>query len=61
LNFFTVPQLYLHHTPITIDFDILKYINKILKMLTQYIFNAQQRTTFKKSVENLDSFRTHYI
>jgi len=37
------------------NFDILKFIRKIFKIPTQCIFNAQQKTTPKKLVEDLDS------
>jgi len=56
VNFFCVVLLlYLHNILITINFDILKYIKKYLKYQYSIFFNAQQRTTPKKSIKNLDS------
>jgi len=54
--FFSVSLLYLHNTLITTNFDVLKYIKKIFKISIQCIFNAEQKTTSKKSIENLNSF-----
>jgi len=49
-----VHLLCLHNTLITTNFDVLKYIKKIFKILTQYIFNAQQRIAPRKPVKNLN-------
>jgi len=38
---FAISLLCLHNRLIITNFDILKYIKKIFKILTQYIFNAQ--------------------
>jgi len=59
MYFYDVPLLCLHNTPITTNFDVLKYIKKIFKILRQYIFNAQHRTTPKKPIKNLDSKKTY--
>jgi len=56
--FCVVPLLYLHNILITTNFDILKYIKKIFKISTQYIFNVQQITAPQKSIENLNLFLT---
>ena len=53
--FCIVPLLYIHNILIIINFDVLKYIKKIFKISTQYIFNAKQKIIPKKSVENLNS------
>jgi len=39
--FCVVPLLCLYNTLIIINFDVLKYITKIFKILIQCIFNAQ--------------------
>jgi len=57
--FCVVPLVCFHNILITINFDILKYIKKIFKISIQYIFNAQQRTTPEKSIENLNSVQFH--
>jgi len=49
--------LYLYNILIIINFDILKYIKKIFKILIQCIFNVQQRIMPKKSIENMDSYK----
>jgi len=41
------PLLYIYNTLIILNFDVLKYIKKIFKISTQYIFNVQQRTAQK--------------
>jgi len=51
--------LCLYNILIISNFNFLKYIKKIFKISTQYIFNAQQKTVPKQSVKNLDS--TSYI
>jgi len=50
--FCAISLLCLHNTLITTNFDFLKYINKIVQIPKQCIFNAQQRTTSRKSVRS---------
>jgi len=49
LTHFVVPLLRLHNRLTTTNFQVLKYIKKIFKVLTQCIFNVPQRTTQKKN------------
>jgi len=56
LCFFFVLLLSCQNILIDTDFDILKYIKKILIYQHQYIFNAQQQmTVLKNSIKNLNS------
>jgi len=55
LDFFcVVPLLCLQNKLIDTDFGVLKYIKKVIKIPILVYFNAQQKTTPKDLVENLN-------